>query len=767
MAKTEFFKNNKKEIFVYIAIFIFMLLLFSAKIVQTINPFCFSFLFALVYLEKNGYILSVLYFISGIIVNFSFDNIIILLSTISVCVLLCLIYKCLKKKIGLLPSIIALLFSQTGFVYFNINSMEEIFSSIICLIVGILFFYVCIVALGALFSRGLQSKLTIDETICFSLILISCASGLQGLNIFGFSITNAIIVLLLLVVSRCFTKLETVYLSAILGIGLALSNGGVVSIAIFTLYGIICGAVCDKNRFIISACVCLLDIVLGLFFEVYVYYDILSFISVLTSCLLFLCLPQKIFDEIKGYSYTYDGKLINEFIVSGQKELLSQKLNKLSDLYKQMQISYRNLSIGEIDKSRVCEVLCEELIKNHCNNCPRINMCLENIKIKNGIEQLFQFCLEKEKVTIIDANNILTTECMSLSSLIAEVNQSTKNYFDYEKNIKTENANKMLIAEQLGGTGDLFKELSFLLSGKECINEKAGRVLIDELRINKVVVNEVVVLDGTNGIERVLMIVRNKDVLSGGINESLKSIFRLEFINVVRKMTRLAGWSILCFIPAPKYSLSVGFSYVAKDGDTSSGDTYSFTKISDTKMLFAIADGMGHGKRANEISTTAISLLENFYKSGFCNQTIISSINKLLLPSCEENFTTIDVCVVDTSNGTADFIKIGASVSVLKTKEGSSLISADSLPLGVANNITPIVQKKVLRCGDIIVIASDGVVDSFDNFEDYLCFVNNERFINSQMLADNIMEEVLSREKDHADDKTIITIKLNQFSKTN
>ena len=148
--------------------------------------------------------------------------------------------------------------------------------------------------------------------------------------------------------------------------------------------------------------------------------------------------------------------------------------------------------------------------------------------------------------------------------------------------------------------------------------------------------------------------------------KSLNSVFRLDFINVVRQMTRLSGWSVLCFVPAPKYSLSVGFASESQGEERVSGDTYSITKLSETKMLFAIADGMGHGKRANEISANALSLVENFYKSGFSSQTVISSVNKILLPSGEENFTTLDVCVVDTSNGTADFIKIGSSVSIIK-----------------------------------------------------------------------------------------------------
>lgn len=767
MARLKICLKYKKDIITYLILFCLMLLINGAKIVQEINPFGFSFLFSLVYLGKNSFVLCPMYFVSSIAFNFSIEGAIIALGCISVCLLLSLLYKCIKKPISMIVAIVFLVFSQVGYVYFNITNTIEIFKTITCLIIGILFFYVCTSAFGAVFFRGLQSRFTLDESICFSVFLIAISSGLQGINIFGFFITNPLVVFILLLASKTITKLGTIYLSALIGIGVAIASGGISSIAIFVVYGIICTALCDKNRILLCLGVVLTDITLGLFLNAYAYYSIVNIAFVLIICILFLFLPQKVFDKIKGFSYSYDGNLVNEFIVAGQKELLKQKLNKLGDLYKQMQLSYRNLSVGEIDRDKVCGVLSEELMAEHCKTCPKYNSCLENNKIKEGIHQLFEFGLEKTKVTLLDANNMITTNCISLSSIINEVNQSIRNYFDYEKKVKIENSNKMLVAEQLGGTSDIFKELSLVMTGGEKINEKMSKMLIDELTINKVVVNEVVVLDGDFGVERVIIVVRNSDVLSEGIKESLNSVFRLDFINVVRQMTRLSGWSVLCFVPAPKYSLSVGFASESQGEERVSGDTYSITKLSETKMLFAIADGMGHGKRANEISANALSLVENFYKSGFSSQTVISSVNKILLPSGEENFTTLDVCVVDTSNGTADFIKIGSSVSIIKGRNQSSLVSVDSLPLGIVGSIVPTAQKKVLSLGDVIVIASDGVVDSFDNIEDYLSYVNNEVMVNSQMLADNILEEVKSREKEHKDDKTIITIKLNQFFKTN
>ena len=76
-------------------------------------------------------------------------------------------------------------------------------------------------------------------------------------------------------------------------------------------------------------------------------------------------------------------------------------------------------------------------------------------------------------------------------------------------------------------------------------------------------------------------------------------------------------------------------------------------------------------------------------------------------------------------------------------------------------------KKHIIKNGDFIILASDGIVDSFDNVEEYSQFINNERVINSQMLADNILEEAECRESLHQDDKTVIVIKVNENIKRN
>ena len=761
--KTNVLIKYKKDILLYFVFFIIMLVLNRASVVKSIYPFGYSFVFALVLLNKNAIILSILYFISDIIYNLSLPGLIIVVSTVSALLLLYLIFKILKKNINIVCAIIFSLLSQVGYIYFHISTPAEIFTTIVMLVVGSLFIYIASQAFGALFYRGLQSRFTLDESICFAIFLMAFFSGLYGLYLFNVNITTAIVLFLLLCVSRTLTKVSTVYLSAIAGFGMAFASAGITQIAIYVSFGIISTIFSGKNKCFGVVAVLLADVVFGLFLNAYAYYTYLNIISVALAGIIYMFLPEKFFEKIRGYSYSYEGSLANEYIISGQRELLKTKLFKLSELFKQMQIAYRNLSVGEIDRKSVCPSLASELIAMHCNNCANKDVCAENQGIYKAVVELFEYGMEKGKVTIIDANNLITTSCRWLSSMILEINQMLNSYFEYEKTVKNQDSGKMLVSRQFGGTGDIFKELSNFVIGGEKINNKLAREILDELTLNRVIANEAIVIEGENGVKKVVLVVKSSDVLKPEIEESLRAVFRLNFAIEVRKMARLAGWSILCYVPASKYEISVGYACLGKNPENVSGDTFSLTKISETKTLFALTDGMGHGKRAREIASVALALVENFYKSGFKSETIISSVNNILLSANEENFTTVDACIVDLSSGTADFVKLGASASIIKSKDTCRVVSFDNLPLGIIEGAQARAQKFVLKSQDIIVLATDGVVDTFDSVEDFSNFVNNERVINVQMLADTILEEAVSRDRESRDDKSVIALKVSEI----
>jgi stage II sporulation protein E len=84
------------------------------------------------------------------------------------------------------------------------------------------------------------------------------------------------------------------------------------------------------------------------------------------------------------------------------------------------------------------------------------------------------------------------------------------------------------------------------------------------------------------------------------------------------------------------------------------------------KFLLALCDGMGAGESAHKMSAMTLGLIENFYKVGFDNDIILESVNTLLSINNQENYSTLDICLLDLEKEIADFIKVGAPAGFIK-----------------------------------------------------------------------------------------------------
>ena len=165
----------------------------------------------------------------------------------------------------------------------------------------------------------------------------------------------------------------------------------------------------------------------------------------------------------------------------------------------------------------------------------------------------------------------------------------------------------------------------------------------------------------------VALIIRNIDFDDAKIQKVLSRLTACKMtLSQTLNVPNNNNLTCLFYSTAPTYDISVGFAQSCKGGEDICGDTHSISKLTDSKFMLALCDGMGHGKKANKASELSISLIENFYKAGFDNQTILTSVNSLLNMGREEMFSALDVSVIDLKSGEVDFIKQGATIGFVK-----------------------------------------------------------------------------------------------------
>lgn len=161
---------------------------------------------------------------------------------------------------------------------------------------------------------------------------------------------------------------------------------------------------------------------------------------------------------------------------------------------------------------------------------------------------------------------------------------------------------------------------------------------------------------------------------------------------------------------AHKLEMVTGMASVCRTGSDCSGDSHAAGSVGGGRYMLLLCDGMGSGSRAARESGAAAALIEDFYKAGFEDDTILDSVNKLLLLSNpEEIYSTMDLCMVDLIAGRGHFMKFGSAHSYLIRGEMAKKLPAGTLPMGILEECAPREYVETLEPGDLIVLFTDGV----------------------------------------------------------
>ena len=222
------------------------------------------------------------------------------------------------------------------------------------------------------------------------------------------------------------------------------------------------------------------------------------------------------------------------------------------------------------------------------------------------------------------------------------------------------------------------------------------------------------------------------------------------------------------YMSQDKFSVQIGISKTTKASSPVSGDTNLETKLEDGKYLLAISDGMGSGPEAMKSSKVAIKTLERLLTAGFDKTMSLKLINSILeITQKDDMYATLDVEILDLYSGIMEFVKNGACPTYLKRNKEVQLLKANTLPAGAIEKMDLEVYDCDLQDGDIIVMCSDGVIESNDEY------INKEVWVkylledmqtdDAQKIADILLKESIDNDYGtQKDDMTVIVAKISK-----
>jgi stage II sporulation protein E len=174
----------------------------------------------------------------------------------------------------------------------------------------------------------------------------------------------------------------------------------------------------------------------------------------------------------------------------------------------------------------------------------------------------------------------------------------------------------------------------------------------------------------------------------------------------------------MVFVQETRYTVLTGYAKGTKEEEKVSGDNYSFFETEGGYFTAVLSDGMGSGSKACRDSELVVEMAERLLDAGFTQERTAQMINDALIIGGEEkNMSTLDMCSINLHTGEADFIKIGAALSLIRHDSYVERVSAQSLPLGVFHEMDAVKTSSKLMDGDYLFLFSDGIVDSFPGTE--------------------------------------------------
>ena len=627
-----------------------------------------------------------------------------------------------KQKLGLYI-FLSTFIVQTGKMFFTMFLVYDLLSSFVFGILTYIFYKIFANSITVIKEYGIKKAFTVEEVMGASLLLAIAFYSFNGLNVFGLSISNILSIMLVLFLGWKYGMLVGATAGITIGMVLGIiGSSSPVHIASYAISGMIAGILNKLGKIGV-----IVGFALGNAVLTYVVngntVPVITIREILIASLGLLLLPKNIdidISDIVGKTKllpTTGGQ------IEGDKETI-YKLNTVSETISEMAKSYSEVAATTVETDEELKNDNKQSFKEEfLNNIEDFsdNILYEDIIYDDDyiLDNVYNLLEEKEEITREELIKIFEDN----NSYIIGINEEDERNKKIEKDINQ-------IVKAINHTYRI-NNLNMIWKQKEANNKK---VLANQL----------------GGVSKVI------SSLADEIEDKEKNVGVDAHIDPQKQIN---------------FKIEIASRIATKNNSEVSGDSFVQTKLRDGKYMMAISDGMGSGPRAKKSSSTVIKMLKRLLTTGFDKDVSIGLINSSVnLNSTEETYATIDISVFNNTTGNIEFIKNGACPTFIKSGNNVEVVKAVSLPAGIVEDIDLVVYDKDLKGGEIVVMCSDGILESNSELTNKEIWVKelleNIETDDIQRIADILLQESIDNGLGIAkDDMTILIAKVEKIEK--
>lgn len=278
-----------------------------------------------------------------------------------------------------------------------------------------------------------------------------------------------------------------------------------------------------------------------------------------------------------------------------------------------------------------------------------------------------------------------------------------------------------------GQVGTMLEDFSHILEDRVPIRRVTETAILEQLGKMGIQVKSLALVKSKKGIYRMYLdarVGRGRFVGAEAIRQIICRETGIEF-SIGEESRQMIGrdYNLIILEQTPCFALQSAVRRLSCQNEVESGDNFYIGKVGSGQALVMLADGMGSGSLAAADSEELLASLQELLSSGLDEEVSVRLVNAYLADKNKgEHFATLDLLFLDLHTGYGHVMKHGAATTYIRRADWMECIKSTSLPVGVCNDADCECSRVKYYAGDLIVMVSDGVLDSilFENKDDYM-----------------------------------------------
>ncbi|MDD4840250.1 MAG: hypothetical protein PHE93_06275, partial [Clostridia bacterium] len=442
-------KLTLKVITKYSVIFALMVLFANAKMAGDLSPFSLGFFVGLVFAKQNMLVLAPLYILAALTGDFSTQALIYASAPIIILAIVYIIFFRLSRSVGIITLTLCSLVSMTPYIVLTLLTSDVYLTVSLNVVLTVFFAYCSQIACYAVLLRGVNYRLSLDELISLSALLLAISISLFSNPIFNFNLYYVFLAYSILFLTFSFSPSIPLFASVIMGLGVALASGNIAFIATAILLSTASVGLKSFTKLASASAMLLVDALLALYVGV-ASFDYLELIAIASGLMLFVLTPKNIVQSLASALGGLNGGHATRTIVNQNRVELSSKLQNVSRIFWNMSslLGSSNESAGRYS----AEKLSESIACNYCANCSDKDSCFSALAndTRGVLLPMVEASLCRDKVTILDMPPFITSRCNHMQGLVNTINHTSEQAKKELASLNETTESKLMISEQFG-----------------------------------------------------------------------------------------------------------------------------------------------------------------------------------------------------------------------------------------------------------------------------------------------------------------------------